>query len=169
LVKRLTADQIREIIELSKAGTPISRISKSNKIGKTTVYYHVQAYCRKMSKIDLDLLDDSEKGYIIGLFLGDGSFNRGRKTPRYVVRFALDAKRDQDVARRLVQIFQKARKTASVFRRDNTLIVKVCSKELVKYIQTYVYYTTSGNKKEPRLERGLSSVFEYGVLAGDHR
>ena len=121
-----------------------------------------------MSKIDLNLLDDSEKGYIIGLFLGDGSFNRGRKTPRYVVRFALNAKRDQDIADRLIRIFQIAKKRASVFPRESTLIVKVCSKELVRYIQTSVYYRASGNKKEKkfRLDRGWSSAFQYGILAG---
>jgi hypothetical protein len=153
------------IVELAKAGMSISRISESNKIGKTTVYYHARAYCRKMSKIDLTLLDDSEKGYIIGLFLGDGSFNRGRKTPRYVVRFALDARRDQDVASKLVQILQKARKRASVFRRESTLLVKVCSKELVRYIQTSAYYRASGDKRF-RLDRDWSSAFQYGVVAG---
>jgi len=168
LVKRLTTDQIRETVELAKAGTPISRISESSKIGVTTVYYHVRTCCRKMSKIDLNLLDDSEKGYIIGLFLGDGSFNRGRKTPRYVVRFALDAKRDQDIAHKLVEIFQKAKKRASVFPRESTLIVKACSKELLEYIQTFVFYVASGNRKEKKLrpERGWSSAFQYGVLAG---
>ena len=121
-----------------------------------------------MSKIDLNLLDDAEKGYIIGLFLGDGSFNRGHKTPRYVVRFALDAKRDQDVVSKLVRIFQKAEKRASVFPRESILIVKVCSKELVRYIQTSVCYRASGNKKEKefRLERELSKAFRYGLLAG---
>jgi len=121
-----------------------------------------------MSKIDLNLLEDSEKGYLIGSFLGDGSFNRGRKTPRYIVRFALDAKRDQDVASKLIRIFQKAKKRASVFPRENTLIVKVCSKELVEYIQTSVYYRASDNKKEKkfRLDKGWSSAFQYGILAG---
>lgn len=121
-----------------------------------------------MSKIDLSLLDDSEKGYIIGLFLGDGSFNRGRKTPRYVVRFALDAKRDQDVASRLVHVLQKSKKRSSVFPRGSTLIVKVCSKELVKYLQTSVYYAANGNEKEKkfRLDRDRSGAFQCGILAG---
>jgi len=122
-----------------------------------------------MSKIDLSLLDDSEKGYIIGLFLGDGSFNKGLKTPRYVVRFALDAKRDHDIAARLGYIFHKAQKTTSAFARENTLIVKVCSKELVGYIGSFVYYRAEDNRrreKEFHFDKHWHADFQYGILAG---
>ena len=32
-----------------------------------------------MTTFDLNLLNELEKGYIIGLFVGDGSFNKGSK------------------------------------------------------------------------------------------
>jgi intein-encoded DNA endonuclease-like protein len=79
LVKRLAPNQIRKIIELSKAGTSIAKIAESLEINKTSVYYHARKYCHKMTKLDINLLNDSEKGYIIGVFLGDGSFNKGKK------------------------------------------------------------------------------------------
>jgi DNA-binding transcriptional regulator WhiA len=169
LIRRLTSDQINEVIESAKAGRSLRKIAETLNANKTTVYYHARNYCRKMTKLDLTFLDDSEKGYIIGLFLGDGSLNRGQKIPRYIVRFALDAKRDQDIATRLVLIFEKSRKKVSVFPRENTLIVKVCSKELVEYIQTYIEYKANlYHKKEKKLltHNDLSLKFQYGVLAG---
>jgi len=91
-----------------------------------------------MSRFDLNLLNDTDKGYIIGLFLGDGSFNRGCKEPRFFVRFALDAARDKDVARKLAQI--------------------------VAYIQTCIEYR-QGEKK--LLEsKNWSDNFRYGFVAG---
>jgi len=169
LVKRLTPSQIHEIKELAKAGTSIAKIAKSLEIGKPTVYYHARQYCKKMTKFDPSLLNESEKGYIVGFFLGDGSFNRGKKTPRYIVRFALDAKRDRDIAKRLAKIFQENRKKVSIFPRENTLIVKVCSKELVGFIQTYINYKTGFHchkEKILQLDRNCSRIFQYGVLAG---
>ena len=121
-----------------------------------------------MTKLNLTLLSEFEKGYIIGLFLGDGDINRGRKTPRYIVRFSLDAKRDQDISTRLYQIFQKGRKKTSIFPRDTTLIVKVCSKELVNYVQTYIEYKRDQNRTEKSLQvsKDWQLGFQYGILAG---
>ncbi len=169
LHKRLTINQISEIKKLAKAGISIIGISNVLHISKTTVYYHAKNYCRKMTKFDLTLLNECEKGYIIGLFLGDGSLNRGTKTPRYVARFALDAKRDQDIAASLAQILDNAHKKVSIFVEGNTLIVKACSKELVEFIETYVEYKMDEtNQKEKKLLVGgdWASDFQYGVLAG---
>ncbi len=169
MAKRLTTDQINEIIEFAKAGSSIERIAKEFKIGKTTVYYHARNYCQKTTKIDLNTLDESEKGYIIRFFLGDGDINRGRKAPRYIMRFYLDVKRDRDISTKLCQIFEKGRKKISLFPRDATLIVKVCSKELVNYIQTCIEYKRNqNNRKEKKLLRSKdwSLEFQYGILAG---
>jgi len=143
-------------------------ISNNLHINKTTVYYHARKYCRKMTKLDLTLLSELEKGYIMGLFLGDGDINRGRKTPRYIVRFSLDAKRDQDISAKLHQIFQKGRKKISIFPRDTTSIVKVCSKELVDYIQTCVEYKRGRENriKKLRIRKDWTTEFQYGILAG---
>ena len=117
-----------------------------------------------MSRFDLNLLNDTDKGYIIGLFLGDGSFNRGCKEPRFFVRFALDAARDKDVARKLAQIFAKAGKRISFISWKSNTIAKTCSKELVAYIQTCIEYR-QGEKK--LLEsKNWSDNFRYGFVAG---
>lgn len=169
MVNRLTINQINRIRDLAKAGTSIRKIAEMLNISKSTAYYHAKDYCQKMTRLDLSLLSVWEKGYVIGLFLRDGDINRGRKTPRYIVRFSLDAKRDQDVSARLYQIFQKARKKISIFSRDATLIVKVCSKELVNYIQTCLEYRRDRNnqiEKKLLISKDWSLGFQYGILAG---
>lgn len=122
-----------------------------------------------MSKLNLDLLDDCEKGYIIGLFLGDGSFNRGQKEPRFFVRFTLDKKRDNDIALRLLQIFEKAEKRSSIFYWRSNIIAKVCSKELVEYIQKFVTYRKCFKEKSKKIffhDENWSIDFKYGIIAG---
>ncbi len=133
-------------------------------IGKSTVYYHAKNHCRKMSKFDLGLINDDEKGYIIGLFLGDGSFNRGSKEPRYFVRFALDANRDEDIAFRLTQILAKSGKKTRLIPWKSNIIAKTCSTELVTYIRSYVEYSPNG--KNLLETTNCSTNFKYGLVAG---
>lgn len=166
---RLTRNQISEIETLTKAGISIRSISKNLRISRSTVYYHAKDYCRKMTKLDLGLLSEHEKGYIIGLFLGDGSLNRGRKEPRFFVRFALDSKRDCDIASELAQILEKAGKKVSIFPSKSTLIVKICSKELAAYTQEFIAYRKGlggESGKNLLLNRSWSLDFRYGVVAG---
>lgn len=143
MVSRLKAKQIRQIVDLAKKGVSIAQIAEATGKRKSTVYYHARNYCRKMTTLNLDLLDETEKGYILGLFLGDGSFNKGFKQRRYVVRFALDVKRDQDIAGRLAEILDKGHKKISVFHTGSTLTAKVCSKELEQYVRVYIDYRPS--------------------------
>jgi len=168
MVKRLSANQVGKIKDLAKAGVSIGKIAEILNVSKSTVYYHAKDYCQKMTRLNLSLLSEWEKGYIIGLFLGDGDINRGRKNPRYIVRFTLDAKRDRDISLKICQIFEKGYKKISIFQRNSTLIVKACSKELVKYIQKFVKYRKEGAKQEKRLKirRDWTVDFQYGVLAG---
>lgn len=149
--KYLSSIQIRELKQLIAEGFSLNYVSDKFSLRKSTVYYHTKDCCRKMSKLNLDLLDDCEKGYIIGLFLGDGSFNRGQKEPRFFVRFTLDKKRDNDIALRLLQIFEKAEKRLSIFYWRSNIIAKVCSKELVEYIQKFVTYRKCFKEKSQKI------------------
>ena len=93
MVNRLSANQINRIKDLAKAGVSIREIAEMLNAGKSAVYYHAKGFCRKMTKLNLDLLSGWERGYILGIFLGDGDVNKGRKNPRYIVRFTFDAER----------------------------------------------------------------------------
>jgi len=116
------------------------------------------------TKFDSNFLNEAENGYIIGLFLGDGSFNRGQKVPRFFVRFALDAKRDIDVALHLAEIVEKAGKKISLISRKSNIIAKTCSKELVAYIQNCVEYKQG--EKTLVINTDWSESFKYGFVAG---
>lgn len=163
-MKRLLVGQTIEITRLSKLGYSLAAISGILGVGKSTVYYHAKNSCRKMSKIDLTLLNALEKGYIVGLFLGDGSFNKGTKNHRFFVRFALDLKRDKDIALRLIKIFNKATKKICIIPHKSNIIAKTCSKELVAYLDRYVKYT-DGNKTLIDIQKE-SSEFKYGLIGG---
>lgn len=126
--KHLTANQINEIRQLSAEGVSLEDISRNLNLSKSTIYYHAKGYCRKMTTFDVAFLNDSEKGYVVGLFLGDGSFNMGHSEPRFFVRFAFDAKRDLDVVSRLTQIFGKAGKKQAFFLGKATLLLKCAQK-----------------------------------------
>ena len=117
-----------------------------------------------MSKFDASLLEEEERGYIVGLFLGDGSFNRGKKEPRFFVRFALDAKRDKDVALRLAQIINKAGKRINLISWKSNIIAKTCSKELFVYILSCVEY--KNGEKMLLDSKNWSDNFKYGFIAG---
>jgi len=169
LKKRLTINQIDKINRLSATGVSLYNISRHLNLSKSTVYYHAKRYCRKMSLFNVDFLNDAEKGYVIGLFLGDGSFNKGHSNPRFFVRFAFDAKRDQDVISRLTHILGKAGKKVSVFPWKNNTIVKVCSKELVIYIQQNIKYIKGLNSKREKhllVHSDWPADFKYGIIAG---
>ncbi len=162
---RLNLAQISEIKRLAKTGFSIKSISKNLNVSKSTVYYHARDFCRKMTKLNLNLLNDGEKGYVAGLFLGDGSFNKGRKQPRFFVRFALDAKRDEDIAYFLASIFEKADKKVSIFTLGSVLTVKLSSKDLVEYLQKHIHYYGKTEKMIKHAETP-SLDFQYGLLAG---
>jgi hypothetical protein len=164
LKKKIAINQISEIKRLSTAGYSLTALSKMLSISKSTIYYHAKNSCRKMSKFDVSLLNEEERGYLIGFFIGDGSFNRGNKEPRFFVRFALDAKRDKDIALRLTKIFRKAGKRTSLFPYKSNIIAKTCSKEFVAYIQSYVEYNQGG--KNLKHSEDLSENFKYGLVAG---
>ena len=161
---RLTKDQISKIRLLARDGYSLKSISEKLYVSKSTVYYHAKNYGHKMTKFNVNLLDERENGYVIGLFLGDGSFNRGRKEHRFFVRFALDAKRDGDVAKRLAQIMEKAGKKMNLLSWKSNTIAKTCSKELVNYIQSYIEYTQG--EKNLLANKEWSDTFKYGLIAG---
>ncbi len=122
-----------------------------------------------MTKLDVNLLTEFEKGYIIGFFLGDGNFNFGRKALRYIVRFYLDAERDRDISIYLRDVFQKGRKRVSIFVREANIILRVSSKELVVFLQKYVECKRNlDNQTEKELKKSqeLSQELQYGVLSG---
>ena len=88
-MKRLSKSEISTLIEMSKNGTSLNNICRKFNLGKSTVYYHVKKYVKKMSKIDMEKLSEWETGYIVGLFISDGNLSFGRRNYSYKTVFSL--------------------------------------------------------------------------------
>ena len=135
---RLTYEQIKGIQQLAKAGVSIRQIVMQLNIAKTTVYYHVKYHCRKMTRMNADALTETEQGYLVGMFVGDGYINtwvdKNQNRQRFIIKIALDAQRDRDIADYVQSLFNKAGKRTTRFAEETTLIIKVSSKEFAKYL-----------------------------------
>ena len=94
-MKGCPLERLRTYKVLAKKGLSLKRISAQLRVPKTTVYYHIREYCKKMTYIDLTVLSEEEQGYLVGMFVGDGNLLVKRKRGRYITKFTLDAERDQ--------------------------------------------------------------------------
>lgn len=139
--RRLSSREIENIRALAKKDLSLKSISAQLRVPKTTVYYHVRDYCKKMTYMDLNVLSEEEEGYLLGMFVGDGNLIVKRKRGRYLTKFALDTERDQDIADYLVSVFKKAGKRITRYMARSSLTFKVCSKEFVEFLLKHVTYT----------------------------
>ncbi len=60
-----------------------------------------------INNIDFDALDDTEKGYLIGLFIGDGYAHYDNKQRHYMIEFYLHSERNIEIQEYLVNILGK--------------------------------------------------------------
>jgi len=171
---RLTHGQIKEIQQLAKARVSLEQIATKLNIAKTTVYYHAKYHCRKMTRMNVDALTETEQGYLVGMFVGDGYINtwvdKNQNRQRFIVKIALDAQRDQDVADYVQFLFSKAGKRTTRFIEETTLIIKASSKEFAKYLLKYVKVIKQ-EKDHPLNkillnEENWSQDFKFGFISG---
>jgi len=142
----------------------------SSKFGfhKTTIYYHVKEFCRKMSKFDEKQLSEWEKGYLIGFFVGDGCFIFRPKYYSYITKFVLNAKSEKVIASFLIAILSKAGTKPWITIEGNRLNVRISSKGLYKFLIKYAGYELENGKSRKRLllSEILKRKFAFGILAG---
>ena len=79
-------------------------------------------------------------------------------------KIALDVNRDKDIALKIADTMGKAGKKISFFQWKSNIIAKVCSKELVVYIQSNVEYGQDG--KNIVSSNDWPDSFKYGFIAG---
>jgi len=171
---RLRREQIEEIQKLAKAGASLGQIVTRFGIAKTTVYYHVKHYCKKMTRLDIKALTERERGYLVGLFVGDGYINKwidkNENRQRFVVKFVLDKQRDQDIADYIQFIFKKAGKRTTRFSEGTKLIIKVSSKLFAEYLKRYVRSVRQGKDKSHNKvlinSKKWSYDFKLGFISG---
>ena len=88
----------------------------------------------KGKKIQINKLNDGERGYIIGLFIGDGYqyYDRWR---HYKVEFYLNPKKDLDIAKYLICLLQKLGVNPYIMHKKGCLIIRMNSKLLFLFLQ----------------------------------
>lgn len=150
--QRLSSRQIQNIQTLAKKGLSLKSISAELHGSKTTVYSHVKESCKKMTYINLNALSEKEQGYLVGMFVGDGNLIVKKERGRYLTKFALDAKRDQDIADHLSCIFKKAGKRITRYMERDSLTVKVYSKEFAEFLLKHVtYIKQTGSRRRVKI------------------
>jgi len=140
---------------------------------KSTVYYYVKNLVRKNSRVELAKLNEWERGYLLGLFVGDGNFDVRKKTYSYRVVFNLNYMSDLPISERIANIIRKASGLVYTTRYKNLLRVICISKRVYEFIRKFVVY-----KKKRRGNRminkklgvkginGWSKEFKFGFISG---
>jgi hypothetical protein len=114
-----------------------------------------------MQRIQSGNLSEKEKGYLIGLFLGDGYAIYDKKNRHYNIEFYLNSVKDTDIQDYLLQILRKSNTIAQIFKdqRCNVNRIRVSSKMFFHFLQNEIrrfkYQGTNAAKD-----------FLFGVLSG---
>jgi len=133
-----------------------------------SVYRHAGRYSKRQTRMNIDALDEGEQRYVVGIFVGDGSRFFEPKHGHYGIKFGLDAKRDEDVASFLQELFVKAGKRTSMYADNTTLILKIYSKKLLGFLSQFVSYVEYKDEKSKALIgfKDWSSAFKLGFISG---
>lgn len=174
-MKLLTEKEKDYIISLMKKGKSLNYISKLTGRNKSTLYYHYKKIMgKKFKDIELNDIQDSFIGELMGLFVGDGNYFFDRRLWRHSVKFFFNIT-EKDYVDSLVKLFKSnLKKYPHVGREKNVLIVRYYSKKLFTFIQYYVDWGISrdvlGRNKKSRTvflkQRVYSNGFKKGFLRG---
>ena len=167
-MKRLSSKEIKYLKKTSKICS-LNSLVKITGIPKSTIYYHVKNNVRKVSKFNINKLDEWERGYIVGLFISDGTLHFDKEKYRYIIRFFLNNKSEWKIARRIMNILGKSelRSHANVYK-GNRLVVSCYSKILYTYLNSFVFYKRiNGRRKKFDMidMTEYSRLFKLGFIA----
>lgn len=154
--KKLPIEKIEEIHRLAKTGLSLRKISSRLSLGKSTVYYHARLYCKKQTRLNLNALTMKEKGYVVGVFLGDGNILWKREKGQYGIKITLDKDKDQDIANCLLLLFAKAGKKGTMHTEENSLSLRTFSKKLVEFLLNHVSILKQRNS-----QRNIKTIIGY--------
>ena len=82
-------------------------------------------------------LTEKEKGYLFGLFEGDGYKFHDKKSRHYHIEFYLNSKKDKDIIKYLLNLLDKIGVKPSLYqdKRYNCKRIRIYSKELFNIIE----------------------------------
>ncbi|MAG45825.1 MAG: hypothetical protein CMH63_03580 [Nanoarchaeota archaeon] len=97
----------------------------------------------------LEMLSDKEKGYLFGLFEGDGYSIYDRKRKHYIVDFYLNARKDEDIKKFLLKILYKIGLNPYVFEQEgkNCNRIRIRSKLFKEFIENQNYKNLNKDSK----------------------
>ena len=90
---------------------------------------------RAPKEIVIKALNSKERGYLVGLFVGDGAFCIDKKSRHSKVSFSLNPKRDQDIQKLLIDLLKKIGLNPFVVFNNGSSDTRVNSIKLVEFIQ----------------------------------
>lgn len=170
LFARLSREDVDNIQILAKTGLSLKQISAYLHVPRSTIYYHAKKYSRKMTRINLATLSEKEIGYLVGMFVGDGTHIIKTSRGIYITKFSLDKGRDEDVADYIRGLFIKAGKRIGQRTDRNSITLRLFSKEFVDFLAKYVKRVEQDNtRRKKKLLRGYeqwSRAFKLGFISG---
>lgn len=119
----------------------------------SVAYYHARNYCRQQSRMQIEKLGEKERGYLVGMVVGDGCLVRHKARGEYLAQIALDKHRDLDVFQFVRSTFENAGKKVNVRIERGMFILRIWSKPFYDFFLKHV-----------RLERGVSSHYTKLLL-----
>lgn len=178
-MQRLTKFEKTKIFKLAREGISLNKISEITKKSKSTLYYHISHLVRKNSVVDIKRLTEWERGYLLGVFFGDGHLDFREKTYSYRVVFSLNKKGEQKIANRILSILKKAGGKPYIVlfknpRNKNLLRIVCVSKNLYEFCKNNVVYKIKAEfrgmknvRKKSHLKNiDFNSDFIYGFIGG---
>lgn len=94
--------------------------------------------CRHQAILDLSALEDKELGYLLGIYVGDGSLIRHRIRGEFLLKIALDRTRDSDILDFVRLVLQKGGKRVTLTPWRSVAFLRIWSKSLYNFIRTHV-------------------------------
>jgi DNA-binding transcriptional regulator WhiA len=118
--------------------------------------------------MNFSVLNERERGYIVGAFLGDGSRIVEKKSGHYGAKFCFDAKRDLEIASFLRKLFERSGKRVSLYEEETWLLLKVYSKKFLGFLSRFVEYVEYEGRKRKVLvgSEDWSRNFILGFVGG---
>jgi hypothetical protein len=100
-----------------------------------------------LKKININFLSDAEKGYLIGLFVGDGYLYYD-KWRHYKVEFYFNPIKDGDIAKFAIDLLKLIGLSPYTMHHHRCLIIRVNSKELYEYLANEVNGIKTGKNND---------------------
>ena len=98
-----------------------------------------------LSTLNISNLNVGEKGYLIGIFVGDGylHYDRGR---HYRVNFYFNPKKDKDIIVYIIKLLETVGLTPYTMIHHGCMVIRVNSKRFYEYMKRFQYPHQRKNK-----------------------